>query len=399
MKVMPRPRPPYLHREITRHGKAVWYVRIGKGRRVRLRGEFGTPDFGAEYQAAVTGAPRSRVKGAPAVGSLAWLIARYRETTAWSALAVATRRQRENIFLHVIEAAGDKPAARITPEVITAGRERRAHTPAQARNFLDAMRGLFRWAKEAQHVPTDPTVGVKNPKRKKGPGFKMWTEDDMAAYDRRWPLGTKERVWRDVIAYSGLRRSDAVRLGRQHVCNGVATLRTEKGGFTVNVTLPILPILQATLDAGPCGDLTFIVGANGTPLTKETFGNYFRKACRAAGVPGSAHGIRKLAATRAAEAGATEHELDAIFGWTGGAMARHYTREARRALLSTQAMHKLAANDSATSIPAPDDVVRAAKTEMKSTLHFSSGAVERGRTGSAFQQLRARCDNFRPIVA
>ena len=110
MKVMPRPRPPHLHREITRHGKAVWYVRIGKERRVRLRGEFGTPDFGAEYQAAVTGAPHSRVKGAPAVGSLAWLIARYRGTTAWSVLAAATRRQRENIFCKGhITVVGDQP--------------------------------------------------------------------------------------------------------------------------------------------------------------------------------------------------------------------------------------------------------------------------------------------------
>jgi hypothetical protein len=45
-----------------------------------------------------------------------------------------------------------------------------------------------------------------------------------------------------------------VRLGRQHVRNGVATLKTEKGGFTVEVNLPILAALHATLDAGPCGD-------------------------------------------------------------------------------------------------------------------------------------------------
>jgi integrase len=362
---MPRPRPPHLHREITRHGKAVWYVRVGKGQRIRLRAEFGSPDFETEYQAALTGAPRPRVKGAPAVGSLAWLIARYRETTAWTKLALATRGQRENIFRHVLETAGDKPFAKIDSAAIVAGRDRRAGTPAQARNFLDAMRGLFRWAKEAGLVKVDPTEGVRNPKRKKGPGFRPWTEDDMAAYDRRWPLGTKERVWRDVIAYTGLRRGDLVRIGRQHVRNGVATLRTEKGGFTVTVTLPILPILQDTLDAGPCGDMTFIVGAEGGPLTKESFGNAFRKASRAAGVPGSAHGIRKLAATRAAEKGATEHELDAIFGWTGGAMARHYTRQARRAHLSMQAMHKLAANDSATSIPATDDVVRAVGGKAK----------------------------------
>ncbi|TMJ86470.1 MAG: hypothetical protein E6G76_14410 [Alphaproteobacteria bacterium] len=167
---MPRPRPPHLHRQVTRHGKTVWYVRFGKGPRVRIRAEFGTPEFGAEYQAAITGAARPRQAKGEAVGTLEWLIARHHETTAWTALSGATRRQRENIFLHVIDAAGAKPFAKITPEVIMAGRERRASTPAQARNFLDAMRGLFRWATEAKLVKQDPTVGVRNPPRKASEG-------------------------------------------------------------------------------------------------------------------------------------------------------------------------------------------------------------------------------------
>ena len=133
-------------------------------------------------------------------------------------------------------------------------------------------------------------------------------------------------MWLDVLAYTGLRRGDAVRLGRQHIRNGIAKLKTEKTGL--EVTLPILPILQCTLDAGPCGDLTFIVGANGKPLAKEVFGNLFRKACDAAGVSGSAHGVRKIAATRAAENGATVAQLKAIFGWTDDAMPSLYTREA-----------------------------------------------------------------------
>jgi integrase len=353
---MPRPRPPHLHRETSRHGKAVWYVRIGKGPRIRLRAEFGTADFNAEYHTAITGQPRPK-KGTPAAGSLEWLIARYRETVAWSTLSPATRRQRENIFKHVIASAGAEPYARITEAMIIAGRDRRAATPAQARNFLDAVRGLFRWALETNHVKVDPTANVKNPKRKKGPGFRMWTEDEMAAYEQRWPVGTRQRVWLDVLAYTGLRRGDVVRIGRQHVRDGVATLKTEKGGFTVTVTLPILPVLAATLEAGPCGDLSFVIGERGEPLTKESFGNAFKKACRAAGVPGSAHGVRKIAATRAAENGATVAELEAIFGWHGGAMAAHYTREANRVRLAREAMHKLA-NETGTSIPAPDDQVR-----------------------------------------
>jgi integrase len=354
---MPRPRPPHLQREVTRHGKSVWYARLGKGPRIRIRAAFGTPEFDAEYQAAITGHPRP-AKGAPAAGTLAWLIGRYRETTGWTALSAATRRQRENIFEQVVETAGTQPIGRITSATIAAGRERRGTTPNQARHFLDTMRGLFRWAHEAKLVKTDPTAGVRNPPQKKGPGFRMWTEEDMAAYERRWPIGTRQRVWLDVLAYTGLRRGDAVRLGRAHVRDGVATIKTEKSGFSVTVTLPILPALATTLAAGPCGDLAFVTGESGRPLSKESFGNEFRKACRAAGVPGSAHGVRKIAATRAAENGATVAELEAIFGWHGGGMASHYTREADRVRLAKVAMHKLA-NEKRTSIPAPSHQVRA----------------------------------------
>ena len=161
----------------------------------------------------------------------------------------------------------------------------------------------------------------------------------MVAYEARWPLGTRQRVWADVLIYTGLRRGDAVKLGRQHVRNGIAQLETEKTGTVV--TLPILPILAATLDVGPCGDLAFICGERGQPLTKESFGNEFRDACRAAGVKGSAHGVRKIAATRAAERGATVAQLEAIFGWSGGRMAALYTQSANRRTLAIEAMHKL----------------------------------------------------------
>jgi integrase len=359
---MPRPRPPHLHRETSRHGRTLWYVRVGKGPRVRIRAEFGSPDFEIEYRAAVVGTPQPR-KG-PASGSLAWLIARYRETAAWAALSAATRRQRENIFLHVIKTAGDKSFIKIDGAVIAAGRERRAKTPAQARNFLDAMRGLFRWAAKAGMVKTDPTLGIENPPRRKGDGFLPWTERHVAAYERRWPIGTRQRVWLDVLLYTGLRRGDAVRFGRPHVRDGVGTIKTEKSGLTIAVTLPILPVLAETLAAGPCGDLTFIAGERGQPLTKETFGNMFRHACRAAGVPGSAHGVRKIAATRAANHGATVAQLEAIFGWSGGTMASLYTRSADRRRLAVEAMHKLA-NDDRTSIPAPSHPVRAGTEKKK----------------------------------
>jgi len=333
-------------------------MRVEKLRAVVIAGN------GRHFQAPVQGQPQKRAHQA-AFGTLQWLYDRYREGDGWRSLSLATRRQRENILASVMKGAGDAQASRIKHSDIIKGRERRAATPAQARNFLDAMRGLFRWALNTGHVKSDPTAGVNNPKRRKSPGFPVWTEDDVAAYERRWPIGTKERVWLDVLLYTGLRRGDAVRLGRQHVRDGIATIRTEKSQGAVTVTIPILPVLAATLFAGPCGDLTFICGGFRKPLTKESFGNAFHEACRAAGIDKSAHGVRKMGATRAAENGATVAELEAIFGWSGGGMASLYTRAADRARLAKGAIAKLTRTSNEHSIPAPTRKVRAGWLEDK----------------------------------
>ena len=102
MTDMPRPRPPFLRREVTRHGTVVWYVRKGEEQRVRIRAAFGTSAFDAEYQAALNATPRP-AKGGPTSGSIAWLIERYQDTTAWGKLSKASRRQRQNMLAQVIE--------------------------------------------------------------------------------------------------------------------------------------------------------------------------------------------------------------------------------------------------------------------------------------------------------
>lgn len=359
---MPKPRPPYLQKQITRHGKHVWYVRKGEGPRIRIHGEFGTEEFNANYLNAVEGII-SKPKVKERTATLQWLWDRYRETTAWSDLSSATRKQRENIMLHVLETAGSEPYGEITSETIEEGKDRRRDTPAQARNFLDCMRGLFRWAKTAKHVKVDPTAEVKNPKKRKGKGFPAWTEEDVEAYQRKWPIGTKERVWLDVLLYTGPRRGDVVKLGRQHerteidphtgATIRVVSFRTEKGGETIEVTIPLLPVLQVTLEAGPTGDLTYICGGRGNPLTKESFGNMFSAAAREAGVQKSAHGVRKIAATTAADNGATVHQLMSIFGWKTTQMAEFYTREANRKRLAREAIHTLSRTLGQHSIPSP----------------------------------------------
>jgi integrase len=101
--------------------------------------------------------------------------------------------------------------------------------------------------------------------------------------------------------------------------------------------------LAEALKAGPTGDLTFIVGARGQPLNKGSFGNSFDLACKAAGVKATAHGLRKARATSVAEAGASEAELDSMFGWRRGShMSTVYTQDADRVLLAESGAQKLA---------------------------------------------------------
>ena len=135
--------------------------------------------------------------------------------------------------------SGAEPFAAITKAAIAAGRDRRAETPAQARNFLDCIRGLFKWAEEAGHVAHDPTSGVKNPPSERPMAFRCGRKRRLHNYQAHWPVGTKERVWFDVLRYTGLRRGDAVTLGRQHVRDGIASIRTEKSRGAVLVTIAI----------------------------------------------------------------------------------------------------------------------------------------------------------------
>jgi integrase len=317
-------------------------VRVGKGPRIRIKAPYGTPEFTAAYEHAVRGEPAPEPAKFNAK-TLGWLVDRYRDSAAWAKLSTATRCQRECILRLVTKTAGREPISRIDKGTIKKGVERRMDRPHSARHFLQTMRGLFTWAISAEHASHDPTAGLKTI-RPQTDGHVPWTDEWCDQYEARWSRGTRERLAYDVLLYTGLRRGDAVRIGRPHVKKGVLTIRTEKrsaGKPGMIVTIPILPPLQETLDAGPIGDLTFIAGANGRPLKKESFGNWFRDACEAASVPSRAHGMRKAGATRAANNGATEAELEAIFGWRGGGMASLYTRTANRAKLAAKAADKL----------------------------------------------------------
>ena len=347
MEDMRRKLPPYVYREKTRHGRWVLYFRRGKGQRVRLPDEPGTPDFDAAYQAALSGnVPAPKARSAPPQ-TLRWLVERYMESAAWRQLSTATRKQYGLMYQEAISRSENAPFAAIAQADLQRAVDRRASTPGYANNFLKAMRRLFAWAKRNEHVLNNPAIGVEAV-RYKSDGFPAWSIEDVAAFREHHPIGTKARLVLELLLLTGLRRSDIIQAGRQHLRCDVFTIRTAKTGATITVQFP--DWLMELIANSPTGDMHFIVSAHGRPFTNESFGNWFRDRCREAGIEKSAHGLRKLSATLAANGGAAAHELMAQYGWTKIEQAEIYTRGADRARLGVRAS-KIVADQIENNIP------------------------------------------------
>ena len=199
-------------------------------------------------------------------------------------------------------------------------------------------------------------AGVSREVIDKTSGFHVWTDDEILKFEERWAIGTRERLAFAVLRYTGLRRGDAVKLGHQHFRDNLIMIVTEKQSQPAYI--PVHPELRRIIDASQTGDLTLIVGNSGQAMKKESFGNWFKTACKAAGVPGSAHGLRKAGATRAAEQGATESQLEAIFGWSGGKMAAHYTKTVNRERLAREFQNKTDTSNPAPVVCAPEPQIK-----------------------------------------
>lgn len=336
---MPRKLPLYVCKQKNRSGEWIYYFRVGKGQRTRLP-DPNSKDFKEQYRAALQGEPVAKTdREAPF--TIGWLMARYMESADWRQLEPATRKQRSNIFHNIKEKKsdkggklGDKSLSLITTKAVRAGMEDRAGTPAAANNYLKSMSSLCKWAVKNGHMKTNAAEGVEK-LRLEGDGFPAWEIEDVRAFCIKWPIGTKPRLAMELAMHTGLRRSDLVRIGRQHLRGNVLSINTHKTKARITVELPerVLDITEVT----PTGDLNFLVTEYGKPFSVAGFGNWFGEAARKAGIEKNTHGLRKLAATMAANGGATAHELMSQFGWSNSKQAEVYTKKADRARLGVRA--------------------------------------------------------------
>lgn len=207
----------------------------------------------------------------------------------------------------------------------------------------------FTWAVDtADLLKVNPCAGIK--RLKSGDGFHTWTEEEVCQYEATHPPGSRARLALNIGLYTGFRLQTMAIVGRQHVSSDRwIKIRPQKTARSsgVEVEIPMLPELQAALDEGPTGNLTFLVTEYGKPLSIKGLGNKMRVWCDEANLPHcTMHGLRKAGATRAAENGATEKQLMAIFGWTTMQQATYYTEKANRKKMARMGMGFLRKDES-----------------------------------------------------
>jgi integrase len=125
--------------------------------------------------------------------------------------------------------------------------------PHAALNWLKTFRHFFRWCLDRKLIRNDPTFGIKL-KMPKSDGHACWTEDEIAMFETHYPIGSKPRLAFALGLFTAQRRGDVVHIGRQHIRDGVLTIRQQKTG--VMLAIPVHPDLAAIIAATPVGHLT-----------------------------------------------------------------------------------------------------------------------------------------------
>ena len=334
----------YVNEFIDRHGKVRYYFRRPGSRSVKLPGLPGSIEFMSAYQAALaTVAPPPASPKHVIRGALAEITAAYFRSAAFANLSESSQQVYRLVLKPVLAAHGHrlvrempKAAARNIIEAIGATR------PGKANLTRAALSQVMAYAIATGVRADNPFSGLKQYRLGT---HHTWTDAELAQFERCWGLGTRERLAYALLLYSGQRGGDVVKMTRNDIVNGYIRVSQDKArkGTTNELLIPIHPALARALKAGPVvGMQHLITDARGRSLRGLT--ELIEKAARRAGLPKRcvAHGLRKAALRRLAEAGSTTKEIAAVSGHRSLSEIENYTAAADQVRLARAAVAKLA---------------------------------------------------------
>lgn len=276
----------------------------------------------------------------PGARDLAALVARYYISPKFKKLAPSSQYCTGKVMDRIVAEHGHRIVSEMTREHVDFLIGERSATPAAANTYLKRLRVLIRYAIAIGWRDTDPTVGVS--KFAEGE-YHTWDEGELAAFEARWPLGTRERTAYALALYTGQRRGDVCRMTWADIVDG--QMRVTQAKTNTKLRIPIHTALGEALRAWPRNHVTIIVSSRPAQYTVESFGNLMADAISSANLPAHCvlHGLRKAAARRLAEAGCTANQIGAITGHKTLSELERYTKAASQPIMAGDAITKLAA--------------------------------------------------------
>jgi integrase len=222
--------------------------------------------------------------------------------------------------------------------------------PGSARELLRVMRAIFGHARTLGYRADDPTSGLKKAPLKNPDGHYSWIEADIEQYRAHHAIGTTARLAFEIALNTGLRRSDIVVVGRQHVrADGKIRIMPKKTeAKRIWVTIPMHPDLAAAIAVMPARDsgLAWLGNpATGRDFSDDTFGKAFAAWCTEAGLPAKcrAHGLRKAIVRRLVDLGVEILDIMTVTGHRDPKTFMIYARDRDSEKLASRAFDKLIA--------------------------------------------------------
>jgi integrase len=284
--------------------------------------------------------PRHQPPKAPRVApdSLDALLMAYRQSPEYADLK-PTSRAMYAIYLRVLDKAGDTPVSAIRRRDLLALRDAIATTRGRgaATGFVRTASALLTWALDHDWIETHPLAKVR---ALRGGHLPAWSEAQVAVA----LAGLPEALRRVVVLgmHTGQRRGDLTAMGWKAYDGATIRLRQTKTGAAL--VLPVHPELRAELEAWKADRASTLIltSPRGKPWIPVYLSRKMGEALAGLGLPGlNVHGLRKLAATRLAEAGCSAHEIAAVTGHASLSMVQHYTRSADQERLARAAVTRL----------------------------------------------------------
>lgn len=362
----------HLNRFTDRHGRPRCYLRVPGCKAVELKEPVGSPAFMTEYNNALAGLPvevtqpkaaKAAGNGGPADRTIKAL-GKFYDDLVLSAISNPGTLKKKRLTLDaIVREHGHRSAVLLDYVHVAKMHADMKAKPGAANNRLRILSEMMDLA-----GPERLKWRVGNPCAKvspyKGGHHATWTLDQLAAFEKRWPLGTVERTAFEIMSWTSVRIGDAFLLRWSQYQELLADKRTEDiAGWLVvqqvkaddenqdrTLSVPVAPELAVALSAWrdtlrsterkvpglARGDSTILITQHGKPFSQGSISKWFAEKIAAANLPAKcvAHGLRKSACRGMAEGEASNQAIKGMSGHRNSALVDLYTQAAEQPKLA-----------------------------------------------------------------